>query len=306
MKKTAIILLVFSLIFLISNQSNAGNSNSGSYGAAFLKIPVGARATALGGAYTALADDIYAAYYNPAGIDGINKCMIAFQHNDWLLDIKHEYIGVGFKLNKKSSLALSAIIMDLGNEVQTKETALGAYDGTDGTWSASDMSIGLSYSHKLNNALSFGATGKYIKQEIAGYSADAYALDLGLQTTFIEQDIKLGLSVQNIGTKLKFISEEDKLPILIRAGISYGLSDLILSGDLVKAQDNDLILLAGCEYSFAKIFSLRAGWKSNDDLSSSGISAGLGLKYNNFSIDYSFEPKDNFGDVHRFSLDYKF
>jgi len=196
--------------------------------------------------------------------------------------------------------------MDLGDEIQTKETVLGAYDGTNGTWSASDMAIGLSFSHKINNAMSLGATGKYIKQEIAGYSANAYAMDLGLLTSFIKQDIKIGLAIQNIGTKLKFISQEDKLPVVIRAGLSYDLNNIILTGDLVKPQDNDLSFLIGCEYNVAKLLSLRAGWKSEDDLSSSGISAGLGLNYNNFSIDYSFEPKDNFGDVHRFSLDYKF
>jgi len=301
-------LFLCAAIFInIKELAASTNSNAGKNGAAFLKIPVGARPCAFGGAYTAVSGDIYSAYFNPAGLSDIEKFAIAFQHNDWLLDIKHEFLGVGARLDKNTAIVLSAIIMNLGEESQTKEDALGRYTGIDGKWSASDMALGLSVSRKLNPALSLGCTGKYIKQEIAGYNATAFGFDVGIISSFIEQDIKFGVTIQNVGTKLKFIDDRAGLPLIYRAGVSYTLSgNLFFTGDIVKPDDNNVNLILGAEYSLSNMFALRAGWKSDDDLSNSGISAGLGFKYNNLSIDYSFEPKENFGDIHRFSLDCKF
>jgi len=194
----------------------------------------------------------------------------------------------------------------LGEEEQTTETSLGAYKETSGKWSASDMSLNLGYSYKVNSAMSLGITGKYIQQKISGYSADAFAMDIGLLTSYISDDVKIGLTIQNIGTKLKMIDKEFDLPIIYRAGISYKFVNWLFAADLVKASDNDVNIVTGIEYNFDKILKLRIGWKSNDDLSSSGISTGLGFTYNNLDVDYSFEPKDEFGDVHRVSLNYRF
>ena len=57
-------LLVLSAIFFASHAWGF----SGTEGASFLDIPVGAGPAALGGAYTALATDAYAPIYNPAGL----------------------------------------------------------------------------------------------------------------------------------------------------------------------------------------------------------------------------------------------
>jgi len=197
--------------------------------------------------------------------------------------------------------------MDLGDELRTKENSLGQYDGTDGRWGASDYAFALSFSHELNRTLAIGGNLKYIKQEIDAYSADAFAIDLGVQTKFINDDITFGASIQNLGTRLKFIEAKTNLPIIYRVGGAYTIVDnFLITGDLVKPNDNDLTFRLGVEYSFNKLLALRAGWNSSDDLSSTGLSAGLGVKYQKISLDYSFEPKKYFGDVHRFSINYSF
>ena len=62
-------------------------------GAAFLKIGTGARATALGGAYTALADDADAIYYNPGALGGIRRPELSATHAEHLLGAKFDFIG---------------------------------------------------------------------------------------------------------------------------------------------------------------------------------------------------------------------
>ena len=58
------------LLLLLSLNAEAATLNSG---AAFLKIGTGARPEAMGGAYTALADDVSALHYNPAGLSSVLK-----------------------------------------------------------------------------------------------------------------------------------------------------------------------------------------------------------------------------------------
>ena len=60
--------------------SGAVEASPGSTTATFLLVPVGGRPVALGGAYTALAEDAYALHYNPAGLARAPR-EVAFAHN---------------------------------------------------------------------------------------------------------------------------------------------------------------------------------------------------------------------------------
>nr|HPI73656.1 hypothetical protein [bacterium] len=61
-------------------------SGVGTGAAAFLEIGVGARAMAMGGAYTSIANDATALYWNPAGIAWMNGVQCELAHNEWLID----------------------------------------------------------------------------------------------------------------------------------------------------------------------------------------------------------------------------
>ena len=62
--------------------------------ALFLTFKPGARANAMGGAQTAIANDFFSAYYNPAGLVNAKRLMIGFNQSDWFGDLKHTYTGV--------------------------------------------------------------------------------------------------------------------------------------------------------------------------------------------------------------------
>jgi len=65
------ILLAVTLLF--SSITLLGQSKVGTAGFQFLKIAPSARGAALGSAFSAIADDASALYYNPAGIAGLKK-----------------------------------------------------------------------------------------------------------------------------------------------------------------------------------------------------------------------------------------
>jgi hypothetical protein len=66
--------------------------NSGTSAANFLKIGVGGRATAMGGAITGQVDDPTSLFWNPAGIANARNIEFTVNHNDWIFDLTHSYI----------------------------------------------------------------------------------------------------------------------------------------------------------------------------------------------------------------------
>ena len=64
------------------------------YAGEFLKIPVGARAIGLGGAFTAIADDATAAYWNPAGMIYLPYHEVILQHAERFGGLlNHDYLS---------------------------------------------------------------------------------------------------------------------------------------------------------------------------------------------------------------------
>jgi hypothetical protein len=82
---------------------------------------------------------------------------------------------------------------------------------------------------------------------------------------------------------------------------------LLVSCDLNKPLDNKLEIRTGAEWWLAELFALRAGYRTNIAKNAGlGVSAGFGLKFSNYIIDYSFLPYGDIGNTHRLSLSYKF
>src|SRR6266700_1596617 len=98
-------LLACSLVFL---SSMAVHAFTGTEGASFLELPVGARPAALGSAYSMLAEDAYAPTWNPAGLAFLDGAQFAGMHMFYLESTSYEYgsfvlpvgasTGVGFAI----------------------------------------------------------------------------------------------------------------------------------------------------------------------------------------------------------------
>src|SRR5258706_8326700 len=83
-------------------------ASSGTEGASFLDIPVGAGPAAMGSAYTALANDAYAATINPGGLGFLDSTQFAGQHLSYLDSIHYEYLSFGLPLPRASSCSSAA------------------------------------------------------------------------------------------------------------------------------------------------------------------------------------------------------
>ncbi len=295
-------------------------SHAGS-GASFLKLGVGARAAGLGSAYTAVADDVTALHWNPAGLSGMSRREVSAMHAELYAETRYDFIGYAHPTSILN-MGISAVYLTQGSIDGRSVTGSKTDDFT-----ANDLLVTLGASKLMAGNIGLGANVKLIQSQIAGSSARGAAFDLG--TTFkpalpIGADqIKMGLAVQNIGPKMRFSNESYNLPLTAAVGVSYQpMRSLLVSADAKRqVYESKTLLSLGTEFSPLSLFSLRAGYisgagnrsdvleRSNIQTQLSGLSGlglGMGFKLGWGSVDYAFSPAGELGNVQRISLSLKF
>jgi len=293
------------LIFIAANAFCAGQTSAN-----FLNIPIGAKNSAMG--ETGAAESgINAMYWNPAGLATIETPEFSFgnaslfegiylQNAACALKIGNGVLGVSFNY-----LSMSAI---------TKYDNTGAQQDI---FTPFDNSVSATYAWDISatpEKTCVGLTLKYINSHIVDSdNASTVAMDAGIYFDTIFEDMRFGVVFQNLGRPMKFNSEAFSLPLNIKAGFNYLVTDgLSLSADVNKTIDTDAVLNGGAEY-LCQIgeetgLAFRGGYKSNNvELGgSAGVTMGVGFIFGVLTLDYAYVPYGDLGDTNRISLGYKF
>jgi hypothetical protein len=286
-------------------------ASSGTEGADFLDIPVGAEPAALGSAYTALATDAYAPVWNPAGLAVADGNQLATQYNSYLESMNYEFLSFVHPLaqNRDSStqrgIGVSAQYLGSGDITRTDIDANGNFVNPGGSFSSHYASYNVAYGQTLTERLSMGVTGKLINAAIDNVSANAYAADIGTLYK-LSSKINLAGTLTNLGTQLKFIDEGDSLPMELHLGGVYRpTQNWRVSSEVVYPKTGLVAFHAGMEWSPLEMVSLRAGFKTDtlDGLSPiAGFTMGLGLHVWGQEFAYAWVPYGDLGDTQYFSL----
>lgn len=315
-------------------------TNRGTSAAAFLEIGIGARAEAMGSAFTAVANDASALYWNVAGISNFSNVLITASHTNWLAESKFQHLGLVLPLGDFKAFGLSLTMLDYMDKQPVR--TLRYPEGTGEYYDASDLAIALSYAMNITGNFSFGITGKYIYQTIWHESASAFAADLGILYKTDLDGLSLGASISNFGNdmrlegrdlirpfdedqqnysndKLNVILKTDEfsLPLLFRFGMAYEatlLSDhgFKIAADLIHPSNNVESMNIGIEYGFRNILFLRGGYQSLfDDKSEAGLTLGLGVRnplsdFLDIEFNYAYSDWGKLKSVQRFSIDLRF
>ena len=298
-------LIITIIICLLTTSLHAGGV--GTTGGQFLKIGVGAKPLATGGAFGTISDDANALYYNPAGIGRVGGLEILSTYGMWYQDIYYGYLGAVKSLpGLKSSIGVSAMYMGADNIPSYDETGIQPED--EPYHSAVNMGFGVTWAFNLGNNLSVGVTGKYIDSTLETVQATAMDFDIGVRFS-AGPGIVLGASVQNVlESEVKFISEGYPLSRNIRAGIGYKINTMMVGVDVNVSSEGGMGVKFGGEYVYNNIVFLRGGYNmplggSLDFFS--GISVGGGLSFNKILVDYALVPHPDLGLTHRVSLTLK-
>ncbi|NOY59237.1 MAG: UPF0164 family protein [Calditrichaeota bacterium] len=289
--------MLFLLLFSFSSSFAAGNT-----GLAFLKIGVGARATAMGEAYTATADDATSLFWNPAGSAWLNSRRAHFTHNEWIQGITNEVANISLPAFH-GSFGIGLML----NSISGIERRTFATDQPLGDISAHDFSILLNYSRMIGPNLSVGLNAKFIDEKIYIESARGFAVDFGARYQLMTPGLFLGAALQNLGSTTSLAEEKIALPTTVRLGAAYLLPFKVLNGTWLFAADFVQIFKEqshfniGSEFSPFSLLRLRIGYQTGYE--EKGLSAGFGLALNRFQFDYAYVPfSSNLGASQRLSL----
>jgi hypothetical protein len=304
------------LLLLLANSASATNhtfhtsaffdrDELGATAANFLKIGIGAKAGGMGGAFVGLADDPSAIYWNPAGLSQLDCPQVMFAHNQWAQDIRYEYLGYALSIDPKSTMAVAVMFLHMGEVLGYDEN-----DKPTSSFSAYDVAMLFGYSRKISPRLFLGWTAKGILEKLEDHEAQAAAFDMGI---FYDSHIlSFGLSLRNLGTKLKFIDKKYSLPADLKAGIALkSLSNrLLLSTDIDLLTDTPPAFQHGIEYNFQNVLFVRGGveykTQNQSSPSSTSLTVGGGVRVSNFQFDYTYSSVEFLGNLHNFSLTYRF
>ncbi|MCX7697926.1 MAG: PorV/PorQ family protein [Candidatus Goldbacteria bacterium] len=283
MKKTYLTLLG---LFICFNLYAAGEA-----GGVIFDMATGARPASMAGVFIAKADDVNTIFYNPAGLANIGSYEMGFTYDKNVADIRNAMITLVAPVEGIGSFGIgiihSAIQDDINNAVE------------EGIIKIYDIAGILGYSYAFTKELLAGVSIKYLSSQIGDYSSSAFGFDIGI-LYYLGKKISLGIAGQNIGTGLKYDSEETKLPLKVGAGINYEaikIKDHIvaISGDVkYNITESEIQGGIGIEYMYDGMFSIRAGYLI-EQKSLNGFTAGGGVKsvINDMMIkfDYAFLPK---------------
>ncbi len=201
-----LLILVSAVVMFSSTIPSEATTNVGTVGAQFLKIGPGARVDSLGGAFSAIANDVTTIYWNPAGLSQLKKTSFSDTHTVWLADVRYNYLAFATPIEKVGTLGASVTFL---NVPDTEITTLAKPDGAGLWYSAWDTAVSLAYSRQLyqkesGTNLSIGINAKYIHQQIHRESARGVAIDVGTLYHTGWRSLRIGMSFSNFGPEMSF------------------------------------------------------------------------------------------------------
>ncbi len=326
-------IMILVMLFIIPGLAQ---DKVGTTAAPFLGIGAGPKAIGMGGAFTAVANDPSALYWNPAGISRTGKTEILFEHTNYLINTGYNFFGAVIAFDEDNAIGISITNLDYGTE---DVTTVNSPDGTGEKWSAADWAVGITYSRNLTDRFSIAGTGKMVMQKIWRESATGWALDAGLLYITPFNDLKIAMDISNFGTDMQ-LSGEDLLvtydpnqsmagnnkkipaqyytnsypmPLFFRIGLAMDVINsednrLTLAADAIHPSDNAENLNVGGEYAWNKLVFLRIGYKGlGIPDNQEGLTLGMGLSYQisynlTFGLDYAYEHYGLLKDIQKIAV----
>jgi hypothetical protein len=266
-----------------NNTQNQDNTSYGTTSAEFLLFGAGARGTALGGAFAALATDVSSLYYNPGGSALVARPGVMISTYDYVADTRYSWGGLIFPFSG-GSRSVGVQVGTFGFKDQPVYT-VEQPEGTGSVYSVSETFVGLTGSQNFSDRFSAGITAKGIFDQLGTANGRAFAVDFGtnFHSHLNGHPIAFSFVLANLGTNLSYSGQDlntntprdpipgepdvpnnpqpsefrttgFNLPTIFRVGLSYDLmtaesNRLTLLGDFNQPNNNKAGFSGGAEWA---------------------------------------------------------
>jgi hypothetical protein len=323
----ALVILALSAVLpgVLYAQTSLGGQRVGTSSGSFLRIGVGARAAAMGGAYVAVCDDITACAWNPAGLVHVIGNELAFNYISWPADINYSHACYGMPvemLDGTVAFQFGSLSTDL-----METTEYHPY-GTGRKFSFNDWLAGVSVAKSFTDRFSGGFGVKYVREELGvelgGPVTNSVVMDAGTYYRIGPRNMRLAVALTNFGSDMSpsgsfqrmtsiGLTEADYEGFAPATEFRFGIALEPVERDWLKTlvdielshpADNEETFRLGGEAIFLDVLAVRAGHDTNaDELKTSlGVGATADVLSVGASFDYAATFSDYLGTVHRFSL----
>ena len=321
MKKLTLVFTFVVLSMVVVVPTRATMKKLAQAGLNFLKIGIGARSEAMGGAFSMVGNDASAIFYNPAGIAKTHSRIDLFVSKvQWIADISYNAAALVGSLGNWGSVGVSLISSDYGDVIGTRFATNEQGFIETGKLGVGAFSVGLSYARELTDKFTVGLQVKYVAQhlgsnllEVGGKTIEnkvsGLAYDFGTMFYPGFKSFRFGMYIRNFSPQFKYQQTPFQLPLTFYIGSAIDILDffgehpgnsLVVDLDAIHPRDYTERIHLGCEYWFRNTIALRAGYKFNYD--SEGLSAGFGFKLKGIKFDYAYSDSKKFNAVSRISI----
>ncbi len=209
----------------------------GRTGAQILNLGGGARARALGDAFSAMSGDVTTSLWNPSGLADMPKSKLragkeagqaSMFYTDYSMPfgeagegLYYTFISGAIPLGAIGTVGATLQLQGQGTIAVTSDSPEVLREESLGT----NFALTFSYADRVTESLSAGISGKMIRMVLGRESGSSYAVDLGLQYRLPFYLLTIGAAIQNVGPGISFIDENqaDPLPRFLRIGTSMSL-----------------------------------------------------------------------------------
>ena len=310
--------LIFTICFLIVFGSTLFGQTGDGGTESNLNFGYGARALSLGGAFTALADDPTAVFWNPAGLEYIYQQNVNFFHTSFWEGIDYDFIGYVYPTLNFGTFGIGIGRIGVDGIPQLDNSGE-PIDGN--SYSHAEMHMYISGAKKLPFNTTLGVSLKYLRRGFSGlidrpeYFDTGFGVDIGLlyRPEFLGsrwfQDWSLGIKMTNfLKPSLKEGTQSDQLPFDMKLGLMKkvrfaGGNYFNVLFDIKSVEKKDTRFYLGTEYNFRELGSFRMG------INNGKFAVGAGVEYKMFQFDYTYGSYSNselLSAVHSFSVSVNF
>jgi tetratricopeptide (TPR) repeat protein len=300
-KSTGLLLLLLAAVSCSAYAQEEGRGGTRSV----FSLGAGSRGISMGGAFSAIADDPTALYYNPAALRLNRYPGVAANHIQLFSgfsDAAYDFIGFVYPTLSVGSIGLGLMTVGTGS---IREFDRFSRETGEISYRESQAILGYAFDLPWDQfgKFTFGSSAKVLHQRVGDFSDTGTGFDAGLLYHLpMLKGLVLGCNLQDIiGAETKLVTESEKVDrtIMLGAGYSYLFANgsslsLALQMDLPERDDREIKL--GAEYNLKGMMSFRVGFDSEK------ITAGVGFMWRGFEIDYGYFSRDEAGSSHPISL----
>lgn len=310
MKKLTLITLILSLAACLPASSSVKINDSASVAAKYLDITAGAAGAGMGNAYLGASVDAEAVFWNPAGLNNMNRqnkdFSLFFSQNIWFMNSAMTHISAAKYLKRIGTFGLGLAYFGAGEMDRSGITSSGDPIPMEGSFSPFGLIASLSYANNLDQDTDFGVTIKYLLDSIDGDGVHAALFDVGARYHFRPlSGLSFSIVAKNFGAAIagKPVAKEISMAALYAFAIeNYSFK---IGYDACGKLSVPALHRVGLEVVFPYLITARAGYQTDNTSAAEGlkgITAGIGLNFEGKKIDFAFEPYGEIGESYKLSF----